>query len=170
MSPECSKPEKQADKPMELRAHHLFTLSRLHFFRAHKSEFRANLFRNLKSLQFKLLGRGEGQLFADHLVDTALSILKEQVATVKLTDTYDEVCKECPQKGNTHCRVAGREWSEDFLSKVDQAVLRNTEGVLELGKEYPPASFIENMGVIRSAMIKTLLKLPEIMTRPKASM
>src|SRR3989339_2276032 len=162
MNPECPQFDEQADKPMELRAHHLFTLSRLHFLGAHKSEFRENLFRNLKSLQFKLIGRGEGQQFADHLVDTVLSILKEQVGTVKLTDTYDEVCKKCPQKGNANCRVADREWSENFLSMVDQAVIRNTNGVLEMGKEYPSAYLIENMGVIRSAMRKALLELPGI--------
>lgn len=162
MNPECPGYDEQAEKPMELRAHHLFTFSRLHFLRAHKAEWRGNFIRNLKAVQFKLLGHGEGRQFADHLVDSVLVILKEQVGTVKLTDTYDEICRECPQRGNANCRIAGREWSENFLSMVDQAVVRNTNGVLEMGKEYQPAYLIANMGAIRSAMRKTLLELPGI--------
>jgi len=160
MNPECPNYDEQAETNMELRAHHLFTLSRLHFLGAHKAEWRENFLRHLKTPQLRLLGRD--RQFTDHLIDSILAILKEQVGTVRLTDTYDEVCKECPQRGGVNCRVAGREWTENFLSMVDQAVVRNTNGVLEMGKEYPPAYLVENMGAIRSAMRKTLLELPGI--------
>lgn len=145
---------------MELRAHHLFTLSNFHFW--HKAKWGIDVLRELKAIQFKLLGRGEGRQFADHLVDSILAILKEQVGIVKLIDTYDEICRECPQRGDKNCRVVGRKWSENFLSRVDRAIVINTNGVLEMGKKYPPAYLIENIGVIRLAMGKTLLGLPGI--------
>lgn len=152
---------------MELRAHHLFTLSRMHFYKLHKSEFRKNQFQNLKIIQFKLLGRGNSKEFTDHLVNCVMPILNNEVESVKIIATYDAICKNCPQKGNNNCQTLGKEWSQELLSKVDLAVVKNSNDLLEIGKEYPPNYLIENITIIRSALRKTLLQVPFISSNLK---
>lgn len=154
---------------MDLRARHLFTLSSLKRMGAHKSEFIERFVRNLKSAEFKILGRGEGREFADHLVDSILLVLQGRIDKVKITDSYDKVCEKCPQKGNGCCHVIGKDWPEDLLSRVDQAVVKNTNGLLEIGKEYPPSFLVDNIRVIRSALRKTALELPGILREKKKS-
>ena len=156
----------QGKKNMDLRAHHLLTLSRAHAWGSHQAAWREKFFRRLKSVECKILGYDDRR-FADHLVDMALNILAARVASVTLVDGYDAICEACPQKGKAECHVFGRDWPADFLAKLDQAILRNTHGVFELGKAYPPEYLVKNMAVIRSALRKTFLELPIIWRRRK---
>jgi hypothetical protein len=161
MNQECpqfnTQEDKSVDNAMELRAHHLFSFSTVRWLGAHKSLWKENFARNFKEAT---AGRKRGREYTDHIVDSVLAIIKEQVGTVKIIDTRDEICKKCPQRENVNCIIAGREWTQNFLSMMDQAVAKNTNGVLEIGKEYPSSYLNENIGVIRSAMRKTLLELP----------
>lgn len=160
MNPEYPNYDEQAETNMELRAHHLFTLSVVRRLGAHKNEWRENFAKNLKASKFSTAGRERGREFTDHMVDSVLDILKEQVGAVKITDTYDKICEKCPERKKPTCRFLGREGTENFLSLVDQSIVKNTNGMLELGKEYSPAYLIENIDTIRRAMRKTLLELP----------
>ena len=147
---------------VDLRAHHLFNLSQLHYLQVHKSSFAENLYRKLKSAQFKMMGRGEGKEFADHLIDSILAISQDQVGEIKITNSHDIICEKCPQRNGDHCKVFGKEFSVDFLAMVDEAIVRNTNGVLELGQSYPPDYLKAHLGEIRRAVRKTLLEIPEL--------
>lgn len=152
---------------MDLRAHHLLTLSRAHAWGAHQAAWREKIFRQLKSVECKILGYNDRR-FADHLVDRALDILFARVESVRLIDGYDAICESCPHKGKVECHVFGRNWSADFLAQLDQAILRNTRDVFELGKAYTPGYLVKNLAVIRFALRKTFLELPKIWRRRKA--
>lgn len=152
---------------MNLRAHHLLTLSRAHAWGAHRAAWREKVFRRLKSVECKILGYNDRR-FSDHLVDMALNILAARVESVRLINGHDAICEACPQKGKAECHVFGRDWPAGFLAQLDQAILRNTQCVFELGKAYPSGYLVENMAVIRSALRKTFLELPTIWRRRKA--
>lgn len=152
----------EAVSAVEFRAHHLFSLSQLLFLRVHKSEFAERLYRNLKSAQFKVMARGDGKEFSDHMINAILGMMRNQVGEIKIINSHDIICEKCPQKGGDHCKVFGREYSVDFLSMVDEAIVRNTDGVLEIGKSYPPEYILQNIGVIRRAIRKTLLEIPRL--------
>jgi hypothetical protein len=150
---------------LELRGHHLFTLSQVEFMRAHKSEFIAMLLKNIKTVQCRLLGYGNGRDYAEHLVDTVLAISRGDVDEVRIVDDYDAVCEKCPQKGDGKCFVAGRSIDVDLIKLADEAVARNSQGALEIGQTYSPEYLRENMGKIRQALRKTLLELPKLQKR-----
>jgi len=152
------------EKSMNLRAHHLLTLSRAHAWKIHQATWRERTFRNLKSVECKILGYNKQQ-FSEHLVDTVFHILTARTESVRLVDGHDAICEACPQKGKAECHVFGRDWPVGFLAQLDQAIVRNTHGVFELGKAYPPEYLVENMAVIRSALRKTFLELPTIWRR-----
>lgn len=145
----------------ELRAHHLFSVAQLYSLRVHKSEFAEGLYRNLKAAQFKIMGRGEdGREFSDHMTDSILAIMRNQVGDIKITNSHDIICAACPQRGSDHCKVFGREYQVDFLSMVDEAIAKNSNGVIEIGKSYPPEYIAQNIRAIRRAIRKTLLEIP----------
>ncbi|PIZ72868.1 hypothetical protein COY07_02705 [Candidatus Peregrinibacteria bacterium CG_4_10_14_0_2_um_filter_43_11] len=144
---------------INLRAHHLFTLLQLHYCGAHRSRVQELFFRVFKRSQFKKMGYPDSRGFADHMVDSMLLILKGQVAQATIVATRDAVCQACPQKRDGHCHVMGRDYSDAFLSMADEAVIRNSNGVLEVGKPYPPKYFIENRAIIVGALIVAGLEM-----------
>lgn len=150
----------ETDSVIDFRAHHLFSLLQLSSFGAQDPGFSQNLYRGIKETQFALTGRDE--IAADHLVDTLLGAIDDDTKGVKVVSGYDEICKLCPQKMDGYCQVFGRKFTQDFLRRVDEDVINNTDGVLELGVSYTPEYIRNNMDVFRKAMHKTILNLPRI--------
>lgn len=147
---------------VDFRAHHLFSLSQLMLMQVHRSRFAEQMYRSAKNVQFRVMGRGEDREFADHMIDSILAMLQNQSGNIRIVNTHDVICEKCPQREESSCRVFGRSYSADFLGCVDDALIRNTDGVLELGKSYPPEYIKENIGVIRRAIRRTLLELPSL--------
>ena len=148
------------EKTMDLRAHHLYTLAKLESFQAHKLESRKKLIKKIKSTKLYLLGYGNTKNFADHLVDSLLAILKNEVSAVRIVSTHDEICKKCAEQGNNHCKVGGIKWSKSFLQLLDETLIKNTNDLLQINGSYPPNYLLENLPLIRKAIRKTLLEIP----------
>jgi hypothetical protein len=143
-----------AEFPVEidLRAHHLYSLAR---------QYRASgVTRSIRGIKLALLGYRDNE-FKDHLTEVIGGIINCETERVRITDSYDEICKKCPQKRDEHCRVAGIEWPSEFLSSVDREVAENSS--LTIGEVYNSDELIQRMDSIRKGIRRTFLKLPELL-------
>lgn len=137
---------------IDLRAHHLHSLAQ---------QYRSpRLTKAVKKVKLALLGYRDSE-FADQITNVIGGIIDGDIKKVRITDGYDEICKKCPQKKETHYKVAEKEWSPVFLSLVDQKIAENS--ALEIGGIYDSNELIARIGTIREGIRKTLIQIPSLL-------
>jgi hypothetical protein len=149
------------EKLVDVRGHHLITLSNLHMVQRfmHVNALKEARVRRLAVQNYK-----DPELFNAHLMSVIEGVLSGQTQKVRIVADYDTICAGCYQKRGDACEVwKGYQWSSDFLEMADREIIEASNGVLVEGGVYPSAHLTDNIQAIRLAIIKAAIQIPQLL-------
>lgn len=149
------------EKSVDIRGHHLITLSNLHGVQRLMD---VEAFRKARAFRLASQNYANAADFNAHLMGVIGTILNGETEKVRIVAEHDSICAGCFQKRENACEVwARRTWSADFLEMADRAIIRSTNGVLIEGEEYSSEYILQNIWQIRLAIVKAAVQVPSLL-------